>query len=52
MTPDITDEAGNRIRLSMRDLAALPDVLDTGAWQKLTNVATEYKDWMIEGEQK
>lgn len=46
MTPDIKDEAGNRIRLSMRDLAALPDVLDTGAWQNLTNVATEYNDWI------
>ncbi|MBZ5680231.1 MAG: hypothetical protein LAO24_09015 [Acidobacteriia bacterium] len=46
MTPDIADQAGNRVRLSMRDLAALPDALDTGAWPKLTNVATEYQSWI------
>jgi hypothetical protein len=46
MTPDIKDADGNVIRLSMRALAALPDDGQTGAWNTLTNVSTEYDGWI------
>ena len=46
MTPDIKDAEGHPIQLSMRALAALSDDGQTGAWQTLTNVATEYSNWI------
>ena len=46
MTPDIKDADGNVIGLSMRALSALADDGQTGAWQSLTNVATEYGNWI------
>lgn len=46
ITPDINDSDGNAIRLSMRDLAALPDNGQTGAWQPLTKVVEEYGRWI------
>jgi hypothetical protein len=46
ITPDINDSEGNAIRLSMRDLAALPDDGQTGAWQPLTKVVEEYGRWI------
>jgi hypothetical protein len=46
MTPDIKDANGQPIQLSMRELAALPDDGQAGGWQTLTNVATEYGNWI------
>jgi Helicase conserved C-terminal domain len=47
ITPDINDSNGNAIRLSMRELAALPDDGQTAAWQPLTKVAEEYRRWIV-----
>jgi hypothetical protein len=47
MTPDIKDANGNRMRLSMRALCSLPDDGAGGPWQTLTDVAEEYKNWII-----
>jgi Helicase conserved C-terminal domain len=46
MTPDIRDTAGNRIRLSMRELANLPDDSETGVWHTLNKVSAEYGAWI------
>ena len=46
MTPDIRDADGRAIRLSMRALASLPDDGQTGAWQALANLGTEYGRWI------
>ena len=46
MTPDIKNANGQPIQLSMRELAALPDDGQTGGWQTLVNVATEYNSWI------
>ncbi len=49
MTPDIHDSQGNRIQLSMRSLAALPEDGHGPAWQSLQNLATEYAAWIERG---
>jgi len=46
MTPDIADAAGNRLLLSMRDLAALSDDGTGPAWQALEDLASEYATWI------
>jgi hypothetical protein len=46
MTPDIEDENGNPIRLSMRSLAALTDDGQAAAWKTLTDLASEYAKWI------
>jgi hypothetical protein len=46
MTPDIVDRHGNRIQLSMRDLASLPDSGSGPAWLSLDNLSAEYADWI------
>ena len=46
MTPDIKDDQGNQIRLSMRDLSGLPDAGDGLAWQSLCDLAEEYAKWI------
>lgn len=46
MTPDIKDEQGMPIQLSMRALAALPNDGKGAAWESLKNVAAEYKNWI------
>jgi hypothetical protein len=46
MTPDIQDDKGNLIRLSMRELAALPDNFQSQTWRTLQNVADEYRNWI------
>lgn len=46
MTPDIRDAEGHPIQLSMRALAALPDDGETGAWQTLANLASQYSAWI------
>ena len=48
MTPDILDSRGNRIELSMRTLAGLPDEVAGPAWKSLENLSSEYRTW-IEG---
>jgi hypothetical protein len=49
MTPDIEDAEGNRIQLSMRALAALPDDGLGPAWQSLENLSAEYAAWIQRG---
>jgi hypothetical protein len=49
MTPDIEDANGNRIELSMRALASLPDNAEGSAWQSLDNLALEYGAWIERG---
>lgn len=46
MTPDIKDQQGIPIQLSMRALAALPNDGKGAAWDSLNNVAAEYKRWI------
>jgi hypothetical protein len=46
MTPDITDESGNRIQLSMRSLAGLSDHGSGPAWDSLDNLSAEYAAWI------
>jgi hypothetical protein len=46
MTPDIEDSQGNRIQLSMRILAALPDDGLGPAWQSLDDLTAEYSAWI------
>lgn len=46
MTPDIKDEHGNLIQLSMRSLATLSDDCIGPAWQSLANLAVEYENWI------
>ncbi len=49
MTPDITDAQGNRLQLSMRALASLPDDVVGPAWQSLDSLASEYAAWIQRG---
>ncbi len=49
MTPDIEDANGNRIELSMRVLASLPDNTEGAGWQSLDNLALEYGAWIERG---
>ena len=46
MTPDIIDEQGTPIQLSMRALAHLPDNGQGPAWESLKNVANTYQTWI------
>ena len=46
MTPDISDAQGNRLQLSMRALAALPDDGLGPAWQSLDGLVSEYAAWI------
>jgi hypothetical protein len=46
MTPDIRNENGNPIQLSMRALATLPKDGQGVAWKSLTDLAQEYKNWI------
>jgi hypothetical protein len=46
MTPDISDAAGNRLQLSMRELATLSDDGTGSAWQALKGLASEYAAWI------
>jgi hypothetical protein len=52
MTPDIVDTQGNRLQLSMRTLAALPDDGLGSAWQSLDDLAFEYGTWIRERRQQ
>ncbi len=52
MTPDITDAQGNRLQLSMRALAALPDDGLGPAWRSLDGLASEYAAWIQRGRQQ
>jgi len=52
MTPDISDAQGNRLQLSMRALAALPDDGLGPAWQSLDGLASEYAAWIQRGRQQ
>lgn len=49
MTPDIVDAEGNRIELSMRALAALPEDGLGPTWESLDNLASEYASWIERG---
>src|SRR5262249_50624399 len=51
MTPDIKDSHGNRIQLSMRELAGLPDRSQGPAWQSLRNVVAQYGQWIARKEE-
>lgn len=46
MTPDISDMHGNRLQLSMRALASLPDEGVGLGWQSLDDLASEYEAWI------
>ncbi len=46
MTPDVSDAKGNRLQLSMRELAALSDDGTGPAWQALKGLASEYHAWI------
>lgn len=46
MTPDVSDADGNRLQLSMRELAALSDDGTGPAWQALEGLASEYDAWI------
>ncbi len=46
MTPEIQDSRGNRIQLSMRELAALSDDGTGDGWLSLENLALEYGAWI------
>lgn len=46
MTPDIVDSQKNRIELSMRALATLPDDGNGAAWTSLENLSAEYRAWI------
>lgn len=52
MTPDIEDAQGNRIQLSMRELASLADDGAGPAWQSLENLAAEYSAWIQRGREQ
>jgi hypothetical protein len=45
-TPDIRDAQGGVIRLSMRELARLPDEGSGCGWQSLSDLADEYARWI------
>jgi hypothetical protein len=46
MTADVTDEAGNPIQLSMRELSTLGDEGNGAAWQALEMLNGEYRRWI------
>ena len=46
MTPDVLDESGEPIRLSMRDLAVLSDDATGTTWMALDALAGEYASWI------
>lgn len=46
MTPDIKDEEGRPIQLSMRALSVLPMSGQGGAWDALENLSAEYRKWI------
>jgi hypothetical protein len=46
MTPDINDSQGNRLLLSMRELAGLTDNRQGAAWESLRVVSAEYGGWI------
>ncbi|MEQ1573886.1 MAG: helicase-related protein [Vicinamibacterales bacterium] len=46
MTPDISDDDGTQIQLSMRALADLPDGGNGAAWDTLERVAEAYRQWI------
>lgn len=46
MTPDILDSNGDRIQLSMRELANLSDNGTGAAWKSLENLSAEYRAWI------
>lgn len=52
MTPDIEDEQRNKIQLSMRELAALPNDGVGSAWQSLENLSAEYDAWIRRGREQ
>ena len=47
MTPDIMDEQGNPVKLSMRLLAELPDNQTGEGWASLIKLADEYEKWIV-----
>ncbi len=47
MTPDIMDEQGNPVKLSMRLLAELPDNQTGEGWMSLIKLADEYENWIV-----
>ena len=46
MTPDIKDEQGHPIKLSMRALASLPENGEGEGWNSIELLAGEYKSWI------
>ncbi len=46
MTPDILDSNGDRIQLSMRELANLSEDGTGSAWESLDNLSAEYRSWI------
>lgn len=52
MTPDVSDADGNRLQLSMRELAALSDDCTGPAWEALTRLASEYENWILHRRQE
>jgi hypothetical protein len=46
MTPDILDSNGERIQLSMRELANLSEDGTGAAWESLDNLSAEYRAWI------
>jgi len=47
MTPEIMDEQGNPLKLSMRLLAELPDNQTGEGWASLITLADEYEKWIV-----
>ncbi len=47
MTPEIIDEQGNPLKLSMRLLAELPDNEIGDGWASLNKLADEYEKWIV-----
>lgn len=52
MTPDVSDANGNRLQLSMRELAVLSDDGSGPAWRALERLASEYKNWILHRRQE
>lgn len=46
MTPDIHDRDDNTLQFSMRELAELPDSVDSPVWTKLKRLESEYRHWI------
>ncbi|MDV7393969.1 hypothetical protein RZS08_21495, partial [Arthrospira platensis SPKY1] len=49
MTPDIMDNQGNPVQLSMRAMLTLSDEGQSSGWQSLADLATEYAKWIQRG---